>query len=71
MRTAAVVWAPSDAKPRPVELTNAKLKLWDIVGRPQKVRTFTPTGSPMYITGDGVSAEEFEKGVVVGPEAKE
>ena len=70
-RTVAVVWTPSDTKPSPVELTNAKLQLWDIVGRPQKARTFTPSGSPVYITGDGVSAEEFEKGVVVGPQAKQ
>ena len=50
--------------PSAIRLTDAKLQLWDIVGRPQAARTFTPSESPVYIVGDGVSPEELEKGLV-------
>ncbi len=66
-RTVGVIWAPSGTEPKPLRLGNAKLQLLDIVGRPQTSRTFTPGESPVYIVGEGLSAEEFEKAVTVVP----
>lgn len=66
-RTVGVIWSPGGDQPKPVQLTNAKLQLWDIVGRVQTARTFTPSGSPMYVVGEGVSPEDFEKAVVTAP----
>ena len=65
-RTVAVIWKASDGESKPITLTNDKPQLWDIMGRPHGPRTFTPDGNPMYIVGQGVSVEDFEKGVVVG-----
>ncbi len=62
-RTVAVVWSASEVKPKPIELTNAKLELRDIMGRPMNERRFTAGTSPVYIVGEGVSAENFEKAV--------
>jgi hypothetical protein len=62
-RAVGVVWAPAGTKPKEVQLTDAKLQLWDMMGRPQAARTFTPGESPMYVIGEGVSAAEFEKAV--------
>lgn len=62
-RAVAVVWAPAGAKAKTVRLADARLQLWDIMGRPQAVRTFTPGESPVYVVGEGVSPEEFEKGL--------
>jgi hypothetical protein len=62
-----VVWTTAGEKPKEVQLTNTKLQWWDLVGRPQASRKFTPSETPVYIVGEGVSAEEFEKAVVVGP----
>ncbi len=59
-RAFAVVWAPAGAKPKPVRLNGDKLQLWDLMGRPQSVRKFTPTGTPVYILADGLSDEAFE-----------
>ena len=61
-----MIWSPKGEQPKPVQLTNAKLQLWDIVGRVQTSRTFTPSESPVYVVGEGVSPEDFEKAVVVG-----
>lgn len=66
-RTVGVVWATANEKPKPIELTNARLQVWDLVGRPQVPRTLTPSETPVYIVGEGISADEFEKGVVVAP----
>ena len=61
----AVVWAPAGVKAKPIALANEKLVAWDIMGRPQKGRTFTPGGTPVYVVGEGVDdllpfdAEEF------------
>jgi len=66
-QTVGVVWTTAGEKPKEVQLTNTKLQWWDLVGRPQASRKFTPSETPVYIVGEGVSAEEFEKAVVVGP----
>jgi hypothetical protein len=60
-RAVAVVWAPAGAKPKQVQLTGTKLELWDMMGRPQSARTFTPSESPMYVIGEGISAAELER----------
>ena len=57
-RCVAVVWAGKGAKPRAVSL-DAKLVLWDIMGRPQEVKQFTPDGTPVYVIGEGLTPEKF------------
>ena len=64
-RTVGVFWSPAGTKPKAVRLSNPGLQLWDIMGRPQASQTFVPGESPVYIVGEGVSAEEFEKAVRV------
>lgn len=48
----AVIWAPSRSKPTPVRITNDKLILWDLMGRPQSARQFTPSATPVYVMGE-------------------
>jgi len=57
-RTVAVVWAPT-AKPGPIRVESDKIQLWDIMGRPQRPRRFTPSGTPVYLVGEGLSDEAF------------
>jgi hypothetical protein len=64
-RGVAVVWATAGAKAKPVALSDARLGVWDIVGRPQAVRTFVPNETPVYVVGEGVSSEEFEKALTL------
>ncbi len=59
----AVVWAPAGVKAKPVALANERLMAWDIMGRPQKGRTFTPGGTPVYVVGEGVDDEAFAAGM--------
>jgi hypothetical protein len=63
-RTVATVWAPKSAGVGAVRLANDKLQLWDIMGRPQAARQFTPDGTPVYLIGEGLSDEAFVSGVV-------
>ena len=65
-RTVGVVWAPAGAEVKPLQLTSTKLQVLDLVGRPKEMRTITPNGTPVYVVGEGVSPEDFEKAVVVG-----
>jgi hypothetical protein len=60
-RTVAVVWAAAGTSPKRLTLTDARLQLWDIVGRSQPSRTFTPSETSMYVVGEGISPAEFEK----------
>ncbi len=59
-RLFCVVWAPKSGKPRAVRLADEKLVLWDLMGRPQKEREFTPSGTPVYVLADGLSDAAFE-----------
>jgi len=59
-RPFAVVWAPTRAKPRNVTLESKKLELWDLMARKKQDRSFTPSGTPVYVVGDGLSDTEFE-----------
>ncbi len=58
-RHVAVVWAPT-TKPEPIRLADGKIELWDIMGRPQPSRRFTPSGTPVYLVSEGLSDEAFE-----------
>ena len=58
-RHVAVVWAPT-TKPRPIRLTDERIELWDLMGRPQPSRQFTPSGTPVYLVSEGLSDEAFE-----------
>jgi len=62
-RNVCVVWAPKAVPPRPLKLADARLVLWDIMGRPQKAREFTPSGTPVYLLADGLADAAFEAGV--------
>jgi hypothetical protein len=55
-----VVWATRGAKPSKLQLTNAKVQVWDIMGRPQSARDFTPGSAPVYLIADGLSDADFE-----------
>ena len=58
-RSLAAIWATSSTNPTPILLTNEKLVLQDLMARPQPVRQFTPNGTPVYITADGLTNETF------------
>lgn len=58
-RLVAVAWSTGRARPATVKLTDPRLQLWDLMGRPQPDRQFTPTGSPVYVVAEGVSDETF------------
>ncbi|MBM4031662.1 MAG: hypothetical protein FJ291_07735 [Planctomycetes bacterium] len=59
-RLVCVVWAPKAAPPRPIKPTDDKLVLWDIMGRTQKERELTPSGTPAYLLADGLTDAAFE-----------
>lgn len=61
-RAVAVVWTPSRSKPSPIRLTSDKLELWDLMGRPQSSRQFTPSATPVYVVGE-LSDAEFEAAI--------
>jgi hypothetical protein len=54
------LWAPAGAKPKPIRLTSEKMQLWDLMGRPQKSRQLTPSGTPVYLIGQQLSPEALE-----------
>lgn len=58
-RSLAVVWAVAGAKPGQISLSNEKIELWDMMGRAQSARQFTPSATPVYLIADGLSDEEF------------
>jgi hypothetical protein len=58
-RTVAIVWATGRAKPATIRLTDDGLQLWDLMGRPQSVRQFTASGSPVYVLAKGISDNAF------------
>ncbi|HUT32942.1 MAG TPA: carbohydrate binding domain-containing protein [Planctomycetota bacterium] len=58
-----VVWAPKAVPPRPIKLAGDKLVLWDIMGRPQSAREFTPSGTPVYLLADGLTEAAFEAAI--------
>jgi len=59
-RLVAVVWATAEAKPRPIRLASDEMQLWDLMGRPQPSRQFTPSGTPVYIISDDLPDEAFQ-----------
>jgi len=59
-RVVGVVWAVKGAKPRPIRVASENVELWDIMGRRQKSRAFTPSGTPVYLVGRNLSSAEFE-----------
>jgi hypothetical protein len=62
-RLVGVVWATARAKSAPIALAGDRLQLWDLMGRPQPERQFTPTGSPVYVQGKGMTDEDFIAGL--------
>lgn len=66
-RTVAVVWAPAGAEPTVLQLKDSRLQPLDLMGRPQTARTFTPTQSPVFVAGEGVTEQEFEKALIAVP----
>lgn len=58
-RLVAVVWAPAKAQPGPLRPADAKMQLWDVMGRPLPDRQFTPGGTPVYVAADGLADEAF------------
>lgn len=66
-RTVGVFWATTGAKANPIRLDDECLQLWDMMGRPQASRTFTPSETPVYVVAKGISPEEFERFLAVVP----
>lgn len=58
-RRFGVVWAPAKARPVPLRLANAKMQLWDLMGREQSERHFTPNGTPVYVVAEGLEEDGF------------
>jgi len=59
-RLIAVVWSPGSAKAAPIRVTEPKIQILDLMGRPQHSRDLTPGGTPVYLTGEGLSDQAFE-----------
>jgi hypothetical protein len=59
-REVVVVWAPGGAAREPIRLVDAKIELWDLMGRAQPVRQFTPGGTPVYVVGEQISEDALE-----------
>ena len=59
----AVVWAPFTKVTKQVKLTGNKLVLWDIMGRPQKTKSFTPGETPFYVVGKGMTPRQVRSAV--------
>ncbi len=59
-RAIAVLWSTADATPEPIRLTDERVRLWDIVGRPQPARELTPSETPIYLVAEGTTAEVFD-----------
>ena len=64
-RSLAAVWSTSSTNPTPIHLTNDNLKLQDMMARPQASREFTPNGTPIYITADGLTNETFAAALTI------
>ena len=62
-RALAVVWTPNGVDATPVRLINPKLALLDLMGRPQSEQQFTPSETPVYVLGEGMTAEELRTGI--------
>ncbi len=58
-RTVAVVWAPLRSKPQAIRLSSEKVGLWDLMGRPQSARQFTPSATPVYLVAEQLSDAQF------------
>jgi len=58
-RTVAVVWAVAGAKTGPIRVSDENVELWDLMGRPQPRRRFTPTGTPVYLISDELTDEAW------------
>jgi hypothetical protein len=62
-RLIAVVWASGSTKAAPIRVMEPKIAILDLMGRAQPSRDFTPSGTPVYLVGDGLSDEAFEAAV--------
>ncbi len=59
--TIGVLWDPSRGRTKAaIELSDARLKIWDVVGRPQSTHRVALAGTPVYVLGSGQSDAEFE-----------
>jgi len=53
----------AQVRPRTIRLAHEQLQLWDLMGRPQQAREFTPSGRPVYIIGGGLSDDAMVAGL--------
>jgi len=66
-RLIAAVWAPGPAPTPLLRLSNDKIQLWDLMGRPQADRQFRPSGTPVYLVADDLTDEAFAAGCNSSP----
>ncbi len=69
-RLIAVVWAAGRTKVAPIRLNDPKVQFLDLMGRPQSSREFNPTGTPIYLIGDGLSDEAFGTALIPSPSGR-
>jgi hypothetical protein len=62
-RTLAVVWAPTGTKKTTIHIGNAGLHILDLMGREQTAKSFVPTELPVYVIGENITTDIFEKSV--------
>jgi lysophospholipase L1-like esterase len=70
-RLIAVVWSPNRTGVASIRVQQSKIAILDLMGRPQnsgeKIREFTPNGTPVYLTADGLSDEAFATALSASP----
>ncbi|MGO8752010.1 MAG: carbohydrate binding domain-containing protein [Thermoguttaceae bacterium] len=65
--TIGILWDPSRGRAEAaIELSDARLKIWDVVGRPQSTHHVALSGAPVYVLGCGQSDAEFEAALRAG-----
>lgn len=58
-RLVAVLWAARGANAPTIRLADPRLQLCDVMARPQRTDRFTPTETPVYLIGQGLSPQQL------------
>lgn len=62
-QTVVVVWAPEGLRAEPIRITDDRVRVLDLMGRPVHQAQVTPNGTPVYVVGEGLSDEELGRAV--------
>ncbi|HPM79942.1 MAG TPA: carbohydrate binding domain-containing protein [Candidatus Anammoximicrobium sp.] len=58
-RLVCVVWADHETAAQKIALGSDKVSVFDLMGRPMAGGRFTPSSTPVYVTTDGLTDDEF------------